>query len=424
MRRGIAEGPRLYAAVFLFAAAVLFLRQPEAVLNAQFWAEDGAVWYRHAHELGALQPFLMTQDGYFSTYLRVVALLAQALPLAAAPLFMTAVAIAVQAAPAAFVMSSRFKDVMPGLRTRFTIATLYLLLPNTAEIHGNATNAQWYLALLALMIVVARPASSRAGRAADAATLALAGLSGPYAIFLTPLAYLRWRKEGIPQRLRQLRILAVTGTVQLLALFVLNAGSRFGYRPDADLATLLSMLQKQIFAGGIIGMRGYAFVMAHAAMPLAILVTLSILGIAVFAVGAKRGPWQLRYLLAFAGMNFMTSLLAPNIGRTAGAADYAERAWPTLLASSSGSRYWFLPILALLTTAFWLTAKKNPRAMRALGTAMLCVATVGIAADFRDATVPDLGFPRQAAAYAALRPGEVIVIPLNPPGWEMELTKK
>lgn len=424
MRRTLAEGPRLYAAVFLFAVALIFLRRPDALLHAQFWAEDGAVWYRHAHDLGALRPFLMTQDGYFSTYLRIAALAAQSVPLALAPLFLAVIAFALQAAPAVFLLSPRFKDAIPDMRARLALAVTYLLLPNTAEIHGNATNAQWYLALLAFMIVIARVPTSRAGKALDAATLALAGLSGPYAVFLTPLAWLRWRAEKNRQRLRQLAVLATTGATQLFALFVLNGGSRFGYRPNPDFGTLLAMLEKQVFAGGLLGIRGYRFVVERVPAPGLVLAALAVFCLSMLVIAAKRGSWHLRFLFAFAGMSFVTSLLAPNIGVTAGAEDYARRAWPTMFASSSGSRYWFLPILSLATVILWTQAKKNPRFLRVAGRVGLFLMALGMAADFRDPPLPDLDFPRYAAAYEALPDGQTVVIPLNPSGWEMSLTKK
>ncbi len=420
MRRAFAEGRRPYVAAFLFALAVVVLRRPDALLNAQFWAEDGAIWYRHAHEFGALRPFLMTQDGYFSTYLRLVGLAAQALPLALAPLFMNGVAFVLQAVPAAFLLSPRFKDAIPDFRARLALAAAYLLLPNTAEIHGNATNAQWYLALIAFMIVVARPPSTRGGNAVDVATLALAGLSGPYAVFLAPLAYLRWRKENDGRRLRQLLVLAVTGALQLMALFALNAGSRFGYRPEFSLALLVGMIEKQILLGGLVGMRGYRMLANHDLLPHLI----SLAAVATIAYAAVRGSWQLRYLLAFAGASFAASLIAPNIGRTAGAADYAARAWSVLFSSSSGSRYWFLPVLALVTSALWAATRKKARITRAIGVVTLCIAAFGFAADFRDPPLPDLGFIRHAATFDALSRGETATIPLNPPGWEMTLTKK
>jgi hypothetical protein len=417
------KGPRLYAVAFIFAFLLAFLRHPEALLRPQFWAEDGAVWYQQAHELGATRPFLLTQDGYYSTYLRVAALLAQAVPLADAPLLMNLIALALQAAPAVFFLSPRFKDAVPGPSARLALAVLYLLLPNTAEIHGNATNAQWYLALLAFMIIVARPPASKAGRVADVATLALAGLSGPYAFFLTPMAALRWRSEKNYARLTQTRVLAVTAVVQALALFVLNAGSRFGYRPHVDLVLLWGILEKQIFGGGIVGMQWYHFVRDELSGA-AVFAIMTVAGLALTVAAALRGPWQMRFLLFFAGASLAASLLAPNIGSTAGPADYARRAWQTLFDSSSGSRYWFLPILALVVVIAWSRKKTNPLGIRLVGTALFCLLLAGTIGDFRDPPLADLRFSEYALAYVTTPPGEAITIPLNPPGWSMMLTKK
>jgi hypothetical protein len=67
------------------------------------------------------------------------------------------------------------------------LASLYLLMPNTAELHANVTNSQWYLALAAFLIVISDAAPNRIWKAFDNVLLLLSGLSGPFSIFLTPI---------------------------------------------------------------------------------------------------------------------------------------------------------------------------------------------------------------------------------------------
>ncbi len=47
-----------WAAAIVATAALLILRRPDAVLHAQFWAEDGVVWFADAYNFGALQALL------------------------------------------------------------------------------------------------------------------------------------------------------------------------------------------------------------------------------------------------------------------------------------------------------------------------------------------------------------------------------
>ena len=38
--------------VFGTAVALIIVRRPDAILNVQFWAEDGVLWYASAYNLG------------------------------------------------------------------------------------------------------------------------------------------------------------------------------------------------------------------------------------------------------------------------------------------------------------------------------------------------------------------------------------
>src|SRR5438874_1851777 len=42
----------LHLSVFFVAFFVIFLRRPDAILNAQFYAEDGKYWFAEAYNLG------------------------------------------------------------------------------------------------------------------------------------------------------------------------------------------------------------------------------------------------------------------------------------------------------------------------------------------------------------------------------------
>src|SRR5438874_2102822 len=47
------------------------------------------------------------------------------------------------------------------LRLRFCCAALYVGLPNSAEIDANITTLQWHLALLAMIVLLAKPMASK-----------------------------------------------------------------------------------------------------------------------------------------------------------------------------------------------------------------------------------------------------------------------
>jgi hypothetical protein len=56
----------LHGMIFLVAFGVLVLRRPDAIFNAQFYAEDGKYWYADAYNHGWACVF-MPQWGYLQT---------------------------------------------------------------------------------------------------------------------------------------------------------------------------------------------------------------------------------------------------------------------------------------------------------------------------------------------------------------------
>src|SRR3546814_19373926 len=60
--------------------AVVILRRPAVVLNPQFWAEDGKIWFAHVHNLGAWQSLFLPQTGYLQPLSRLVAAISALVP--------------------------------------------------------------------------------------------------------------------------------------------------------------------------------------------------------------------------------------------------------------------------------------------------------------------------------------------------------
>src|SRR5260370_38241387 len=78
--------PWLHVGVFLVAVLVVISRRPDAVMNPQFWAEDGALWYAQAHNLGWWSVLFQPETGYFLSLPRLTSSFAHLLHIAAAPL--------------------------------------------------------------------------------------------------------------------------------------------------------------------------------------------------------------------------------------------------------------------------------------------------------------------------------------------------
>ncbi|NET62611.1 MAG: hypothetical protein F6K47_42925 [Symploca sp. SIO2E6] len=148
---------KLRCLILFIAVAIVVSRRPDVVFNAQFYAEDGRVWYADAYNLGAIPSLFLPYAGYLTTIQRLGGAVSQIFPFLWAPLVFNLIAIIIQILPAILITSSRFSVLIPNRYSRLFLAFLYLALPNSIEIHANLTNTQWHLAIVAYLVVAATP---------------------------------------------------------------------------------------------------------------------------------------------------------------------------------------------------------------------------------------------------------------------------
>src|SRR3546814_14536303 len=113
--------------------AVVILRRPDVVLNPQFWAEDGKIWFANVHNLGAWQSLFLPQNGYLQTLSRLVAGIAALVPMQWAPLVFNLAAIMVQILPVMLLNGGRGRALVPSSTARLVLSVLYLAQPYTTS---------------------------------------------------------------------------------------------------------------------------------------------------------------------------------------------------------------------------------------------------------------------------------------------------
>ena len=106
----------------------LFCRSPRLLTHAQFYAEDGTIWFAQAYNGGWLHSLTLPQAGYLNTMPRLAAGLALLVPLPWAPLVMVIVGMTGQALPVPILLSPRSRN-LASLPTRMLLAALYVALP-------------------------------------------------------------------------------------------------------------------------------------------------------------------------------------------------------------------------------------------------------------------------------------------------------
>lgn len=408
-------------AASLVACLIIFLRRPDALLNPQFYAHDGTNFYAQAHNLGGLRALLLPVVGYLLLSARLVALIAMYFPLSWGPAIFNVCAILAQAAPVSFLCTRRFDHLIPNWYARGAIALLYLATPNSYQLDTTLTNAQWYLALLALLIVIAAPRSGRAWNVFDGAMILPSGLSGPYCLALTSVILLRWLRTRDKQHLVLLAIGLFTVAVQCAVLLANMSTQRGNESLGASGMVLAHIVAGQLFLATLFSGKGYAVISATswwASGWFPILVSVS--GVGFIAWMLYRAPQELRLLWLFAALIFGSGLLAP-IG--AGGGNY----WLQLAHPVWYPRFEFYLIIAWLTTLVWILAKttRAPLIARRVALVLLTLTClVGIPLDWQYPAFTDNHYQAYVRRFEQMAPGSRMDIPLNPdPYWTMTLIK-
>ena len=403
--------------VFIVALAILISRRPDAFFKAQFWAEDGVVWYSDAYNAGIIHSLFLPHAGYFQTISRLTASIAQFFPLAYAPFIFNLTAIVIEILPVQLIISSRFSRLIPSFSTRLFLALLYLALPNSFELHANITNAHWHLAIVACMVVLATPSRYSLWRVLDIGVTLLSALSGPFSLLLAPIAAMLWwlrRGKWLFVLLLCLSTGAVVqGTAVSLTAITARSQTPLGATPEL----FAKIVGGQVFLAALIGQKGYAWVRSDSLSYTLLAVLVASAGIAAFFYCLRYAPLELGLFSTFAALVLGVSLLSPvGCGTTP--------AWQCLWIPGVSGRYWFIPMLAFVIILTWLLHEGNPLLLRRTAVAALLTMLIGIALDWKYPVFADLDFGSHSSKFAAVSEGTTVQIPINPPpGWFMELTK-
>lgn len=403
-----------HAAVFLFACAVIVSRRPDALFHAQFWNEDGHVFFADAYNYGWWTALFRIYQGYYHTFPRLGASLSLLVPLTLAPLVMNLLTIGIQALPANLLLSSRFSG-WGGLRFRGLLAGIYLALPNTREMSNGITQAQWYLTLCAFLLLVAIAPKGTTGRIFDLSILLLCGLTGPFCIFLFPIAlFLAWRRRD---RWNWIEVCVVTACcfVQAWGLFSGGFTSRPHFALGASPALFVRILAGQIFLSTLIGGNGLAaYSSPHL---LLILLCVAVGGIAIVAICFAKSTEEMRLFLVLSSMILVASLISPTAYPPPGVS-----VW-NMLAGAEGTRYWYFPTLAFAWSILWCF-RNGTVMLKSVSAVLLCLMCFGILRDWVHPAYQEMHFAEFAKRVEAAPAGTVITIPENQPGWNFQLVKR
>ncbi|HLZ15023.1 MAG TPA: hypothetical protein VKQ34_03450 [Candidatus Saccharimonadales bacterium] len=398
------------AACFLLAIS----RRPELLFHAQFWAEDGAVWYTDAFHRGFIAPLFETYAGYLSFFQRLVAGASLLLPLRFVPLFFNLWGIAALLLPVFILNSPRLRNVIPSRLLAIAVSILYIGMPNGNEVYGNLTNVQWHLGVAVFLLLIATPSKKLGWIIFDFVVFILAGLSSPLLIVLLPVVgILWWRNRRDVTRRRNLLVFGVLSLVQLWAIFVGSHYHRVGSHVQMDFLNFVKMIVGQIFMGGTVGLK-YVNLYYNDRF---VLYALFALGLATIVYAVVKGPLWLKLfniywpLLLLAMFNSLAPVPGFNV-------------WEGLTNPTGGQRYWYIPIMSWIATLIWLACKAPSKWFKGMASiVLLLMVIVGLGQNWEVAPLTDLHFQQYAQDFQRAPKGKPFAIPINP-GWKMILYKK
>ncbi len=330
--------------VFFVGFLICFIRDPSILLNPRLYAEDGTFWFADAYNKGWWRPLLSPHTGYLQTFPRVIADIGLLVPLSHLPLLFASVAVIVQVLPGAIVASRRFEHVIPRRGVRLLLAVLYFVIPNASEVNGNLTNAQWHLALLAILVVLAAP-QGLAWKIFDVIIIAFSGLTGPFVIALLPIAIIIW----VVRRKRWEFILSAEVTVlTVIQITALLTSKRGNFGPlGINLARFLKIFGGEIVGGTFFGQPTLESLQKNH-FYLAICAGLFLAATILLFLVTLKAPLELRLFNLFACLVLAASLATPVVTP-------AGSQWQAMT-GLNGSRYWFFPVISIIADVVWLSS--------------------------------------------------------------------
>jgi hypothetical protein len=405
--------PWQQAALFLAAFALVAARHPDRLFHAQFFAEDGQVWYAGAYNLGWRPALLRPWTGYFFTLPRLAAGLAQFVPLLRAPLLFNVIAIGFQALPVSVLLTAR-SAAWGSIRFRLLMAALYLALPNSLELSFGVMESQWHLALTAFLLLVASFPRTIAGRILDLALVLLCGLSGPFCLFLFPIAAFTAFRRKDKRRWLPAAVIGLCCVFQSFSLLVLDRNGRPHHPIGATFDLFVRIVGGRVVLSDLLG---------YTQLPTApglgiflLLMCLTILWIALLTYCLIEANFEMRLFVIFSSLIFAASLV--NISTDQPAQIPIWR----ILVELAAVRYWFYPTLAF-AWALAACTQSRLRWLKALSVSLLVFSSFGMLHDWRQPAFNDMHFAEQVERFQKAPVGSTVTIPENPDGWTISLVK-
>ena len=138
--------PVKFFLLILGACFILFCRRPEALLEPQLFAEDGAIFFKDAYELSFWSSIFKTYAGYFHVIPRILAEFASLFPVRYVPVLYNSFSLMIAAVSCCWIWLPHFRHLIRSDLLRLLLVLMLLLSPNQ-EALAKLSYIQWYILL-------------------------------------------------------------------------------------------------------------------------------------------------------------------------------------------------------------------------------------------------------------------------------------
>lgn len=176
--------------VFMLIAAIMFARQPGAIVSPTFVAEDGVIFFKQQYEMGFLRALSTSYAGYYHAAPRVIAAVAELFPLEHTPLIYALATWIFGTISFWYFTTPRCEYLLPGYWNRVLLAVLMVASPD-GDNAFKLNCIHWYFFLLAFWITITPMPDKGSSRVWSYLIVATAAWSSPSSAALAPLIFLR-----------------------------------------------------------------------------------------------------------------------------------------------------------------------------------------------------------------------------------------
>lgn len=407
---------KTFGAILLFICVfiIIVLRRPDIILNAQPWAEDGTLWMANIYNDSLLTSLISSENGYFQTISRLAYGIGLFFGISNAALISNIIAISIRCFFVLFLLSDRMRLI--DIFYRIAVVIYFIFMPNLAEGYVNITNAQWYLALYLLSVIIADSPDTKLWKVHDFAVLILSALSGPFIVFIAVCQALKRISQhgSILEALKKMDafdiIIGICTCIQTVAILSSFSSERSSAPLGSSIGLLANIISYRIIGGTFFANDSIITIGQQNILNLVLFFVLSFTVVVLFI----RFGWRVRVAILFPLLLISFALAKPMMS-TEGPQ------WPLFL-SGGGERYFFITNFAFFCMIVFIISRI--KAGKFIIGILIVAMIPSFISYFRIAAMPEVGYRRDIATFKSLPSGETMDIRINPPGWKMTLIKK